>query len=229
MPWRSNNAEPRDAEVQASRVRFGEFELDLRAGELQAGGEALRLQEQPFQILLMLLKRDGEVVTREEICRQLWADGTIVEFDHSINSAIKKLRHALGDSADCPRYIETVARRGYRMLLPVQWVERENSALAQPQGRELDRRRLSEPSRTQSRSDDSRLGESLRPPDTGSGTHPLSLLERSKLSAAHQPRRRLAKRYVVLVQTPELQQRLRRLERLVYRRMRRSRGLRLTA
>jgi DNA-binding winged helix-turn-helix (wHTH) protein len=228
MLWKSNSAEPQDWEVQASRVRIGEFEVDLRAGELRARGETRRLQEQPFQVFLMLLKRAGEVVTREEICRELWADGTVVEFDHSINSAIRKLRRALGDSADCPRYIETVARRGYRVLMPVQWAERENSAPVQPQEREPDTRRLSQLSRAP-RSEDTARGERLRSRYRGSGTHSLSLLEPSSPSAAHKPRRRLGQQLVVLVQTPELQQRLRRLERLVYGRMRRSRGFRLTA
>src|ERR1700754_2913026 len=101
------------------RVRFGPFEVDLRTGELCEGERVIRLQEQPFQILRMLLERDGQLLTREDIQKQLWPNDTVVEFDHSINAAMKRLRQALGDSADNPRYIETLARRGYRLLMPV--------------------------------------------------------------------------------------------------------------
>jgi eukaryotic-like serine/threonine-protein kinase len=97
-------------------LRFGAFELDVRAGELRKHGIRIKLREQPVQILLMLLEHPGEVVLREEIQLRLWPNNTIVEFDHSINAAIKKLRDALGESADEPRYVETVARRGYRFL-----------------------------------------------------------------------------------------------------------------
>jgi serine/threonine protein kinase/DNA-binding winged helix-turn-helix (wHTH) protein/tetratricopeptide (TPR) repeat protein len=104
----------------AVAVRFGPFKLDLRAGELCSEGRKLRLQEQPFQVLLMLLERPGEVVTREEIRKRLWPNDTVVEFDHSINAAIKKLRLALEDSAEQPKYVETVARRGYRFIAQVE-------------------------------------------------------------------------------------------------------------
>jgi TolB-like protein/Tfp pilus assembly protein PilF len=97
-------------------VRFGPFELDVRAGELRKRGRRILLQEQPFQILLMLLERPGGVVLREEIRQRLWPDDTFVQFAPSINAAIQRLREALGDSADQPRYVETVARRGYRLL-----------------------------------------------------------------------------------------------------------------
>src|SRR6516164_1248572 len=103
-----------------NRVRLGEFDLDLRAGELCKDSQKILLQEQPFQILLMLVERRGELVDREEIRKRLWPNDTIVEFDHSIHTAIKKLRQALGDSADQPEYIETVARRGYRLLVSVE-------------------------------------------------------------------------------------------------------------
>src|SRR5260370_231783 len=107
-------------------ARFSNFELDLRAGELrQNGGETVRLAEQPFQILLALLERPGEVVLREEVRKRLWPNDTIVEFEHSINAAMNRLRQALDDSADKPRYIETLARRGYRWMVPVEWVEVE--------------------------------------------------------------------------------------------------------
>jgi len=97
-------------------VAFGAFELDVRAGELRKHGVKIRLQEQPFRILLMLLERPGEVVLRDEIRNRLWPNDTIVEYAPSINAAIQRLRDALGDSADRPRYVETVARRGYRFI-----------------------------------------------------------------------------------------------------------------
>jgi serine/threonine protein kinase len=102
-------------------VHFGPFRLDLKAGELHHDGRSVRLQEQPFQVLKMLLEHPGEVITREEMRRILWPNDTIVEFDQSINAAIKKVRLALEDSAEEPRYVETVARRGYRLIVPVRW------------------------------------------------------------------------------------------------------------
>ena len=100
-------------------LRFGVFELDLRAGELRKHGLRVRLQEQPFQVLAMLLEHAGEVVTREELQKKLWPADTFVDFDHGLNKAINKLREALGDSAESPRFVETVARRGYRFLAEV--------------------------------------------------------------------------------------------------------------
>lgn len=102
-------------------VRFGVFEADLSAGELRKSGRRVRLQEQPFQILALLLERPGEIVTREEVRQKLWSADTFVDFDHSLNTAIKKVRESLGDSAASPRYVETIARRGYRFLAPVEW------------------------------------------------------------------------------------------------------------
>jgi eukaryotic-like serine/threonine-protein kinase len=102
------------------RVRFGAFELDPKAGELRLGELRIVLQEQSFQILQMLVERAGELVTRDEIQKKLWPNDTIVEFDHSINVALGKLRKALVDPADDPKYIETVARRGYRLMVPVE-------------------------------------------------------------------------------------------------------------
>ncbi len=96
------------------------FELDLSAGELRKSGVKLRLQGQPFQVLALLLERAGEVVTREELQQKLWPSDTFVDFDHSLNTAINKVREALGDSASSPRYVETLARRGYRFIAPVQ-------------------------------------------------------------------------------------------------------------
>jgi eukaryotic-like serine/threonine-protein kinase len=101
-------------------LRFGSFEVNLRSGELRNNGDRLKLPEQSFQILAMLLERPGDVVMRGEIQKRLWPNDTVVEFENSINAAIKKLRLALGDSADEPRYIETLARRGYRWMTPVE-------------------------------------------------------------------------------------------------------------
>jgi serine/threonine protein kinase/Tfp pilus assembly protein PilF len=100
------------------------FEVNLRSGELCKNGVRIRLAEQSFQILAMLLERGGEVVTRQEIQQRLWPNDTVVEFENSINAAIKRLRVALSDSADQPRYIDTLARRGYRWKIPVEWIER---------------------------------------------------------------------------------------------------------
>jgi len=105
----------------SSRIaRFGVFELDLAAGELRKNGTKLRLQEQPFQVLALLLERPGDVVTREELRQKLWPADTFVDFDHSLNTAVNKLREVLGDSASSPRFIETLARRGYRFIAPPQ-------------------------------------------------------------------------------------------------------------
>src|SRR5258707_5075047 len=100
-------------------MRFGVYEVDPHAGELRRNGVKIKLQEQPFQVLTMLLERPGEVVSREELQRRLWAADTFVDFDHSLNAAIKRLRDALRDSADNPRFVETLARRGYRFMAPV--------------------------------------------------------------------------------------------------------------
>jgi len=105
-----------NASFQTQPVCFGSFELDLRAGELRKQGVKIKLQEQPFQILAMLLANHGQVVTREELRSRLWLSDTFVDFDHSLNKAINKLREALGDSAENPRFIETLAKRGYRFL-----------------------------------------------------------------------------------------------------------------
>ena len=101
------------------RLSFGVFDVDLRSGELRKHGLRIRLQQQPFQVLAMLLERAGEVVSREELQQQLWPENTFVDFDHGLNKAINKIRDALGDSADAPRFVETVARRGYRFLADV--------------------------------------------------------------------------------------------------------------
>ncbi|MGD0507399.1 MAG: winged helix-turn-helix domain-containing protein [Terriglobales bacterium] len=102
-------------------VRFGSFEADLQEGKLTKGGIRIRLQEQPLRILVLLLERPGELVTREEIRQKLWSRDTFVEFDDALNTAVRKLRAALNDSADNPRFLETVPRRGYRFIAPVAW------------------------------------------------------------------------------------------------------------
>jgi DNA-binding winged helix-turn-helix (wHTH) protein/Tol biopolymer transport system component len=109
-------------------LAIGAFRLDPRAGELSRKGYAVRLQEQPFLILKMLAERPGEVVLREEIRKRLWPNDTLVDFDHSVNAAMNKLRDALGDKAKSPRYIETVARRGYRLIATVEEVEGPDTA-----------------------------------------------------------------------------------------------------
>jgi TolB-like protein/DNA-binding winged helix-turn-helix (wHTH) protein/Tfp pilus assembly protein PilF len=108
-----------DSQQAGRRLRFGVFELDLRAGELRKDGHRIRLQEQPLQVLGLLLEHHGEVVTRDELQKKLWPADTFVNFDHGLNKAINKLRAAIGDSAESPRFIETVARRGYRFLADV--------------------------------------------------------------------------------------------------------------
>jgi DNA-binding winged helix-turn-helix (wHTH) protein/Tol biopolymer transport system component len=104
-----------------SIVRFGIFEADLLSGELRRNGSKVRLQEQPFQILSLLLRKPGEVVTREELRSNLWPAETFVDFDHGLNAAVKRLRDTLGDSAENPRFIATLARRGYRFIAPVEF------------------------------------------------------------------------------------------------------------
>jgi len=100
-------------------IRFSTFELNLHTGELRQQGQKVKLQEQPLQVLAALLERPGELVTREELRSKLWPADTFVDFDHSLNAAIKRLRDALGESADAPIFIETLARRGYRFIAPI--------------------------------------------------------------------------------------------------------------
>jgi len=100
-------------------LRFESFELDVRSRELRKGKQRIRLQEQPFEILRLMLERPGDVVTREELAHHLWPKGTFVDFEHSLNAAVKRLRAALGDDADNPRFVETLPRRGYRFIAPL--------------------------------------------------------------------------------------------------------------
>ena len=115
-------------------TRFGTFEVNLQTGELRHAGQKVKLQEQPFQVLATLLERPGEVVTRDELRSRLWPEDTFVDFDHSLNAAIKRLRDALGESADAPVFIETLARRGYRFIAPVNGSSSPSAAeIAAPQ------------------------------------------------------------------------------------------------
>jgi TolB-like protein/Tfp pilus assembly protein PilF len=113
-------------------LRFASFELDCRSRELREGARRVRLQDQPFEILRLMLEHPGEVVTREELRQRLWPEGTFVDFEHSLNAAIKRLRAALGDDADDPRFVETVPRRGYRFIAPL---KRDQALAAKPLSR----------------------------------------------------------------------------------------------
>jgi cholera toxin transcriptional activator len=109
------------AEANRGKIaRFGVFEADLVSGELRKHGTRIRLQDQPFRLLAMLLEQPGEMVSREDLRSKLWPGDTFVDFDHSLNTAVNKLREALGDAATNPRFVQTVARRGYRFIAPVQ-------------------------------------------------------------------------------------------------------------
>jgi DNA-binding winged helix-turn-helix (wHTH) protein len=105
--------------LSSTVLTFDVFEIDLRAGELRKDGRRVKLQEQPFHVLSLLLARSGEVVTREELRQKLWPADTFVDFDHGLNSAVARLRETLRDSADRPRFIETIAKRGYRFIAPL--------------------------------------------------------------------------------------------------------------
>jgi DNA-binding winged helix-turn-helix (wHTH) protein len=110
--------------------RFGVFEADASSGELRKAGMRVRVQEKPFQVLVLLLERPGEVVTREELRQKLWPSDTFVDFDHSLNTIINKIREALDDSAANPRFIETLAKRGYRFLVPVEYPSHQSDHIS---------------------------------------------------------------------------------------------------
>jgi DNA-binding winged helix-turn-helix (wHTH) protein len=114
-------------------VRFGLFEADLQTGELRKNGVRVPLQGQPFQVCAILLSRPGELVSREELRQQVWPEDTFVDFDHALNTAITKIRLALGDEADNPRFVETLPRRGYRFIAPVEKPSSPTSALVPPE------------------------------------------------------------------------------------------------
>src|SRR5271167_2421124 len=109
--------------------QFGVFQLDLKARELHKAGIRVKLQDQPFRVLALLVERAGQVVTREDLQKSVWPTDVYVAFDQGLNNAIKKVRDALGDSADSPRFIETVAKHGYRFLAPVSPVQTLSAAL----------------------------------------------------------------------------------------------------
>jgi cholera toxin transcriptional activator len=116
----------------APRYRFGSFEADAASGELRRQGLRVRLNAQPFQVLLILLEHPGELVTRDQIARALWPEGTFVDSDHGVNSALNRIREALGDTASNPRFVETLARRGYRFIAPVEHINPGPISAAQP-------------------------------------------------------------------------------------------------
>ncbi len=126
MPMSPSNREAR-------LLRFGVFEVDLDAGELRKNGARIRLQEQPFQVLTALLQNAGQVVTRDHLREKIWPADTFVDFDHSLNTAVNKIRESLGDSASSPRFVETLARRGYRFIASVDSVPTVATAPAVPQ------------------------------------------------------------------------------------------------
>lgn len=119
---------------ESSLLRFSVFEVDLRAGVLRKNGARVRLQEQPFQVLAALLQNAGQVVTRDDLREQIWPADTFVDFDHSLNTAVNKIREALGDSASTPRFVETLARRGYRFISAVDNIAAPSAASATARG-----------------------------------------------------------------------------------------------
>ena len=132
VDWPSSTCIAMREDRTVDRLRFGVFEVELRAGELRKRGVRIRLQEQPFQVLAMLIQRPGEIVTREELRTRLWSADTFVDFDHGVNKAINRIRDAIGDSATSPRFIETVARRGYRFIGDVTAVEQTGVSPREP-------------------------------------------------------------------------------------------------
>jgi len=118
-------------------LRFGVFEVDLRTGELRRQGLRLKLPSQSFQVLKLLLEHPGELVSREELREKLWPADTFVDFDHGLNAAVNRLREALGDSADSPRFVETLPRRGYRLIVPVEWNSAGSEQLSAEPGPEV--------------------------------------------------------------------------------------------
>jgi len=128
----------------ARRYRFGVFEADGSVGELRRQGVRIKLNEQPFQVLMLLLEKPGELLTREEISRELWPGGTFVDYEHGVNSAVNRIREALGDTAGNPRFVETLARRGYRFVAPVERISVEpavsvSKRVVEPEAQFLDR------------------------------------------------------------------------------------------
>lgn len=123
---------------QISKYRFDDFEADVRSGELRRKGQRLKLQLQPFYVLMALLERPKDVVTREQLRQRIWPDDTFVDFDHSLNTAVAKVRDALGDSANNPKYVETIAKKGYRFLGAVETVSEPSPVPSSAQSRTAD-------------------------------------------------------------------------------------------
>lgn len=137
LPPLSDTLGPVTPPGPARRYRFGIFEADTSTGELRRRGLRVRLNAQPFHVLCLLLNRPGELLTREEIAQQLWPDGTFVDYDHGVHSAVNRIREAIGDSANSPRFIETLARRGYRFIAPVECIEPEVGPTTASEGQPL--------------------------------------------------------------------------------------------
>src|SRR6478736_5054641 len=116
MPFEARGVSTSEVTPPVGVVRFSVFEVDLRSGELRRSGVRIKLQDQPFRLLRILLDHAGDVVTRDELQRQIWPSDTFVDFDRGLNNAVKRLREALGDTAESPRFLETIPRRGYRMM-----------------------------------------------------------------------------------------------------------------
>src|ERR1700719_1611785 len=115
-----------------TKTAFGLYEVDLQTGELWKAGRRVKLQTQPFKVLAALLERPGEIVTRDELQLRVWGPDTTVDFDHSLGTAINKIREALGDSAENPRFVETLARRGYRFIAPVGYASAPRNEVSSP-------------------------------------------------------------------------------------------------
>lgn len=130
-PNTSSYPSPDPPRRPAPRYRFGPFEADAATGELRRHGMRIKLNAQPFQVLTMLLDRPGELLTRDQIARELWPDGTFVDYEHGVNSAINRIREALGDTAGNSRFVETLARRGYRFVASVERIATEPATSAE--------------------------------------------------------------------------------------------------
>jgi len=134
-----------------SRLRFGPFEVDLSARELRKAGTRVKLSGQPFEILNALLEHPGQLVTRDELRKRVWSDDTYVDFSHGLNAAVNKLREALCDSADEPRYIETLPRRGYRFIAEIESTNPVREAPAEGSSNRFDEDVASQPGETPAR------------------------------------------------------------------------------
>jgi cholera toxin transcriptional activator len=127
--WKQESPQPRVARA----IRFGIYEVDFETRELRKRGVKVNLQEQPLQVLVLLITHPGQLLTRDELQKQIWFEDTLVDSELGLNTAVKKIRAALGDTAGNPRFIETLPRRGYRFIAPVQEIQREDGSLLQPE------------------------------------------------------------------------------------------------